>query len=147
MHDVIHGAGQQIQLTVWPEDFIFSPDPAPTGAPTSARLAAAGDVLIMAALLDPVGVDRGNELVTLLNTSASPIDLTGWGLVDAAGGSQNLTGTISGGAVAQVAVDGTIQLGNRGDAIILVDASGRSIDQVTYMADVLRAGRTICFGR
>jgi hypothetical protein len=101
----------------------------------------------MAALPDPVDVDRGNQLVTILNASASPIDLTGWGLVDAAGGRQDLTGTIGGGAVAQVAVDGTIQLSNRGDAIILVDASGRSIDQVTYKADVLRAGRTICFGR
>jgi hypothetical protein len=26
MHDVVRGVGQQIQLTVWPEDFIISPD-------------------------------------------------------------------------------------------------------------------------
>jgi hypothetical protein len=147
MHDVVRGAGQQIQLTVWPEDFIISPDPAPPGAPTGPRLVAAGDVLIVAALPDPAGVDRGNELVTLLNTTAAAIDLTGWGLADAAGGRQDLTSTIAGGAVAQVAVDGTIQLGNRGDAIILVDANGRSIDQVAYKADILRAGHTICFGR
>jgi Lamin Tail Domain len=147
MHDVIRGAGQHIQLTVWPEDFIISPDPAPPGAPTGPRLAVAGDVLIVAALPDPVGVERGNELVTMLNTTASPIDLTGWGLVDAAGGRQDLTGTIAGGAVMQVALDGTIQLGNRGDAVILVDASGRSIDQVAYKPDIVRAGRTICFGR
>jgi hypothetical protein len=132
---------------VWPEDFIISPDPAPPGAPTGPRLVAAGDVLIVAALPDPAGVDRGNELVTLLNTTAAAIDLTGWGLADAAGGRQDLTSTIAGGAVAQVAVDGTIQLGNRGDAIILVDANGRSIDQVAYKADILRAGHTICFGR
>jgi hypothetical protein len=36
---------------------------------------------------------------------------------------------------------------NRGDAIILVDGIGRSIDQAAYKADVLRAGRTICFAR
>jgi hypothetical protein len=147
MHDVIRGAGQRIQLTVWPEDFIISPDPAPPGALTGPRLAVAGDVLIVAALPDPVGVERGNELVTMLNATASPIDLTGWGLVDAAGGRQDLTGTIAGGVVAQVAVDGTIQLGNRGDAIILLDARGRSIDQVAYKPDIVRAGRTICFGR
>lgn len=29
MHDVVRGAGSHIQLTVWPEDFIISPDPAP----------------------------------------------------------------------------------------------------------------------
>src|SRR5215211_415294 len=147
MHDVIRGAGQQIQLTVWPEDFIISPDPAPPGAPTGPRLAVAAEVLIVAALPDPVGVDSGNELITLVNTAASAIDLTGWGLIDAAGGRQDLTGTIAGGAVTQVAVDGTIQLGNRSDAIMLIDANGRTIDQVAYKADILRAGRTICFGR
>jgi hypothetical protein len=31
--------------------------------------------------------------------------------------------------VAQVAVGGTIRLGNRGDAIILANSGGRSIDQ------------------
>jgi hypothetical protein len=30
---VVHGAGRQIQLTVWPEDFIIAPDPPPPGAP------------------------------------------------------------------------------------------------------------------
>ncbi|MDX3586933.1 MULTISPECIES: hypothetical protein [Streptomyces] len=34
LHDVIEAAGQDIQLTVWPEDFIISPDPAPPGATT-----------------------------------------------------------------------------------------------------------------
>jgi hypothetical protein len=40
MHDVVHGIGQQPRLTVWPEDFIISPDPqqavaapAPDGSP------------------------------------------------------------------------------------------------------------------
>jgi hypothetical protein len=147
MHDVIQAAGQRIQLTVWPEDFIISPDPLPPGGGTGPRLVATGDVFIVAALPDPVGVDRGHESVTLLNTTASPIDLTGWGLVDAAGGRQNLTGTITGGAVLQVAVDGAIQLGNRGDAIVLLDSTGTTIDQVAYQADRVRPGRTICFGR
>lgn len=58
MHDVIHAEGQRIALTVWPEDFIIDPDPAPPGTPTGPRLVAAGDVLILAALPDPAGVDR-----------------------------------------------------------------------------------------
>ncbi|WP_206069005.1 thermonuclease family protein [Nonomuraea composti] len=29
LHDVIKGTGNRIQLTMWPEDFIISPDPAP----------------------------------------------------------------------------------------------------------------------
>ncbi|GAA2812613.1 thermonuclease family protein [Kitasatospora aburaviensis] len=31
LHDVIEAVGHDIQLTVWPEDFIISPDPAPAG--------------------------------------------------------------------------------------------------------------------
>ncbi|MFI6011089.1 thermonuclease family protein [Streptomyces sp. NPDC051243] len=34
MHDVISAAGHDVQLTVWPEEFIINPDPAPPGAPT-----------------------------------------------------------------------------------------------------------------
>jgi hypothetical protein len=60
MHDVIHAEGQRIALTVWPEDFIIDPDPAPPGTPTGPRLVAAGDVLILAALPDPAGVDRAD---------------------------------------------------------------------------------------
>jgi len=101
----------------------------------------------VAALPDPVGTDRGHELVTLLNTTASPIQLTGWGLVDAAGGRKNLNGTLVSGAVTQITLDGAIHLGNNGDAVVLVDRSGGLIDQVVYKADRVRAGRTICFGR
>jgi endonuclease YncB( thermonuclease family) len=147
MHDVVKGVGAQIQLTVWPEDFIISPDPIPGGGSTGPGQVAAGDVLIVAALPDPVGVDRGNELITLCNTTASSIDLSGWGLVDAAGGRKNLTGTVTGGGVVQVTASGALQLGNQGDAVVLVDPSGASIDQVTYKADRVRPGRTICFGR
>jgi endonuclease YncB( thermonuclease family) len=147
MHDVIRAGGQRIQLTVWPEDFIIDPDPAPPGAPTEPPLYGAGDLLIVAALPDPVGVDRGHELVTLLNTTAGTIDLTGWRLVDAAGGRQNLSGTLAGGAVLQVATAGAVQLSNCGDALVLVDGSGTSIDHVAYKADKVRTGRTICFGR
>ncbi|MFG2226312.1 hypothetical protein [Streptomyces sp. NPDC048644] len=35
MHDVISAGGSDIQLTVWPEEFIISPDPAPPGVSTS----------------------------------------------------------------------------------------------------------------
>jgi hypothetical protein len=146
MHDVVRGVGQQLRLTVWPEDFIISPDP-PAGGGGTGTGRVAGEVLIVAALPDPVGADRGHELVTLLNTTASSIDLGGWGLVDAAGGRQNLSGPIAGGGVVQVTAAGALQLGNQGDTLVLVDGSGGSIDQVTYKADRVRPGRTICFGR
>jgi hypothetical protein len=147
IHDVVRGAGHTIQLTVWPEQFIISPDPAPPGTPTGPRLVTAGDVLIVAAQPNPAGDDRGRELVTLLNTTPAPIDLTGWALVDAAGGRQTLTGTIASGAVTQIPASGAVQLSNRGDTIVLLDPASQPVDQVAYKADQVRSGRTICFGR
>ncbi len=147
MHDVVHAAGQRIQLTVWPEQFIIDPDPAPPGAPTTPPGLTAGDVLILAALPDPAGADRGHEQLTLINTTPSAIDLTGWSLHDAAGTHQNLTGTLAGGAVTQVTVGAAVQLGNRGDTLLLADPTGTPIDQVTYNANQVKQGRTIVFGR
>src|SRR5262245_8764565 len=147
LHDVLDAAGQRIRLTVWPEDFIISPDPAPPGAPTGPRLITAGDVLIVAALPDPMGADRGHESITLINTTSATIDLTGWALADAAGGRQQLSGSIAAGVAHQVTVGTTIPLGNRGDTILLINAAGEAIDQVSYTDDKVRPGRTICFGR
>jgi endonuclease YncB( thermonuclease family) len=147
MHDVIRGTGQRIQLTAWPEDFIITPDPPPGGGTTGPGQVTAGDVLIVAALPDPVGADRGHEVVTLLNTTSAAVDLAGWALADAAGGRTDLAGPIDAGAVVQVTTGGALQLGNQGDTIVLVDPGGGSVDQVTYKADQVKAGRTICFGR
>ncbi|SDH03955.1 lamin tail domain-containing protein [Nonomuraea jiangxiensis] len=147
LHDVVKGAGRQLQLTTWPEEFIISPDPAPPGTPTKPPLVAAGDLVIVAALPDPSGADRGNETVTLLNVTSAAVDLAGWALSDAAGGRRALTGTIEGGATLRVPLDGNVQLGNQGDTIILLDREGTSIDRVTYRSDQVKAGRTICFTR
>jgi endonuclease YncB( thermonuclease family) len=147
LHDVISASGHRLQLTAWPEDFVISPDPAPAGAPTAPSPVTAGDVLVVAALPDPLGVDRGHELVTLLNASATAVDLTGWALVDAAGGRQALGGTLAGGGVQQVPLGSGPLLGNKGGTIVLVDPAGATVDQVTYKAERVRSGRTICFGR
>ena len=147
MHDVVRGDGDTIQLTVWPEKFIIDPDPALPGTTTGPRPGAAGDVLIVAALPDPMGVDRGHELVTLLNVSAVSVDLTGWGLLDGANGRTALSGVLGSGAIVQVTASSATALGNQGDRIMLVDAGGAMIDQTDYRADQVRPGRTICFGR
>jgi endonuclease YncB( thermonuclease family) len=147
LHDVIQASGQRIQLTAWPEDFIIVPDPAKPGTNTHPGQLSAGDVLIMAALPDPIGTDRGHEQVTLLNTTGKAIDLTGWSLHDDGHGTQSLSGMLSGGAVAQIVTSGAVQLGNKGDSLTLVDPTGASIDQVSYKANQVREGRTIAFGR
>ncbi|MFI5956237.1 lamin tail domain-containing protein [Cryptosporangium sp. NPDC051539] len=147
MHDVIKASGTQIQLTAWPEDFVISPDPAPPGAPTGPQPAAAGNVLIIAALPDPLGTDRGHETVTLLNVSAAAVPLDGWGLVDAAGGRYELAGSLAAGDVLRVTLSGALSLGNAGDTITLIEAKGTLVDQVTYKADRVKPGRTVYFGR
>jgi Lamin Tail Domain len=147
MHDVVKGASNQIQLTVWPEDFIISPDPPPPGAPVERQTLAADDVLIVAALPNPVGADQGRESITVLNTTAASIDLNGWHLVDAAGGRHKLTGTVESGAALRVQLTGALKLGNTGDALVVIDDGGRTIDQVSYAQRDVRPGRTICFGR
>jgi endonuclease YncB( thermonuclease family) len=147
LHDVVHAAGRQIRLTVWPEEFVIVPDPPPPGAPTGGTPVGAGAVLIVAALPDPAGEDRGHETVTLLNTTAAPVDLAGWMLVDQANGRSPLDGALAAGAVDQVTLAPALHLGNQGDSLVLVDAEGATIDQVAYTADEVRPGRTICFGR
>ena len=144
MHDVIRADGQLVQLTVWPEDFIIDPDPAPPGAPVEPSRMNAGDLLILAALPNPAGTDRGHEVLTLLNATAGVVDLTGWSVHDAGGGIGKLGGTLAAGAVLQVTAEG-IQLGNEGDTLTLIDPTGRPIDRVSYTAAQVKQGRTIAF--
>jgi len=146
LHDVIRGVGQTIQLTVWPEDFVISPDPAPPGGGGGGAPSAAGDVLIVAALPDPVGTDAGRELVTVLNTTSAAIDLTGWAIADATGRNRVLSGSLAAGVALAVVMQG-VQLANAGDTLALLDAQAQIIDQVAYQGNQVRAGRTICFGR
>jgi hypothetical protein len=146
MHDVISAAGQSIQLTGWPEDFVISPDPAAPGSGTGRRGFRVGDVVILAALPDPLGVDPGHEVLTMLNTTAAGVDLTGWTLTNDAGGRHELNGVLPGATTLQIRPVG-IRLGNRGDALVLADATGAVIDQVTYPQHQVKPGRTVCFGR
>ena len=75
MHDVVRGAGQQHPAHRLARGLHHQPRPASGRWRHRPRPALAGEVLIVAALPDPVGADRGHELVTLLNTTAASIDL------------------------------------------------------------------------
>lgn len=130
-------------------DFIISPDPAVgpgSGPGAGGRPAAAGDVLIVAALPDPLGPDPGRESVTVMNTTASSLDLTGWAITDGAGSCRELSGALSAGG-------GSIGDDDRGPTGQLRrhpgpgGRAGRVVDQLAYQANQVRPGRTICFGR
>lgn len=145
IHDVVRAAGSQLQLTVWPEQFIISPDPAPAGGSTEPPRIAMGDLRILALLPNPIGVDNGRETVTLLNTLPASIDLTDWAVTDAAGGRMTLGGSIAGGGVVQIVLDQAVQLSNQGDTLVLINPGGETIDQVTYQVGQVTPGRTIPF--
>jgi len=148
LHDVLRAAGQSIEMTLWPEDFIVEPDPGPvTRPPQAVTRSALGDVLIVAALADPVGPDAGRESVTLLNTSTDTVDLLGWTIGDAAGGLHALDGELAGGAATRVQLGGAVRLSNAGETIRLRDGTGVVVDQVAYRGSQVRPGRTICIGR
>jgi hypothetical protein len=147
LHDVVQGSGATIQMSVWPEDFVIEPDPAAPGGGTSPTLPQTADVLIVAALPGPTGTDTGRETVTLINTTATDLDLAGWRLLDGSGGSHDLTGVMAAGAGLSVILDSQVALGNRGDTLVLVRPSGDTVDRVAYTARQVRPGRTICFGR
>ena len=115
--------------------------------PAAGSAAGSGSVLVLAALPNPVGEDRGNESVTLLNTTPAAVPLTGWQLSDAAGASHTLSGSLAAGDTLRVTLTTAVQLGNRGDTIRLTDEHGTVIDEVTYQATDVHNGRTIAFRR
>ena len=147
LHDIITGAGQRIQLTSWPEDFIIAPDPAPPGTSTGPRTFTAGDLVIVAALPDPIGADRNAETVSIANPTAAAIDLHGWKITDTANRSQDLTGTAGAGDIIRITLTGGMSLGNRGGSITLTDPHGATIDHANYAETHVKAGQTILFGR
>jgi endonuclease YncB( thermonuclease family) len=124
MHDIISAAGQQVQLTTWPEDFVIEPDPAPPGTTTSPRRYSAGDVVIVAALPNPVGADRENESASLVNVTSMHINLQRWAIAGRTGRTQQLGGVLAGGEVLQVKLGVGLALGNRGGTLSLLDPSG-----------------------
>jgi hypothetical protein len=101
--------------------------------------------VIVAALPDPVGTDAGAEHATLVNTTAATVDLAGWRLGDWAGRRQTLSGTVASGELIIVTLSGGVQLPNAGGSLTLFDATGLTIDHVTYGA--AQPGRTVVFGR
>jgi hypothetical protein len=90
----------------------------------------------------------GLETVILLNTSASPANLSGLAIEDKQGKREPLTGTLAGGDVRRLQLSGQqAQLGNNGGVIRLVRLSdGGILHAVTYTAQgAAEQGRTLVF--
>lgn len=109
--------------------------------------AADGRVCIVAALVNPVGPDRGLENVTILNITPEPIDLNDWKLADRNKKKTPLSGILKAGQTMTIVIPETgINLPNDGGIITLLDTNGRKVHGVSYTAkDAAKKGWTIVF--
>ncbi|WP_072038949.1 S8 family serine peptidase [Flavihumibacter solisilvae] len=100
-------------------------------------------VKIISALVNPEALDLGNEKVSLLNTTANSIDLSGWA-IEVKGKKQSLLFTLAGGEAKSIRLL-TARLANSGATINLIDSQQNTVHSVTYRkADVVE-GVTIEF--
>lgn len=112
-----------------------------------AQPATAADIRIVAALVNPLGVDLGKETITLLNSTSTRANLSGWVLVDRLERKFSLNGFIEPGSTITVQLSGSdIQLGNDGGIITLLNQEGIKVDGVSYTKKEAQVqGRTIVF--
>jgi len=144
---LVSGVGSSVRLTVEPEEFVFIDGPAievPIDLPKPPlEVAQAGDVVIIAALVNPAGADRGAERITLLNTTGRPVDLAGWQVADNRR-KQDLSGILGAGDVMQIVT--SLELGNDGDHLVLSSPKGE-VDRAAYTKEQVREGRTLLLAR
>ncbi len=147
MHDLMAITGDTIRLNYLPEEVVIVPDdyklpvPVPVPVPFGKRA-----IKIIAALVNPIEKEEaGFETVTLLNTTNSDIDITGWLIADNTG-KQKLTGSIAKGDTLRVHLTGQVRLSNTRDTITILDADNKIADQVFYEKKQLpKEGYTVLF--
>jgi uncharacterized protein YukJ len=103
-------------------------------------------VRIVGALVNPIGPAPERETVTILNASPTAIDLSDWQIADKLKHKHKLSGTINPGATLVVELPPTVQLGNKGGIITLLNKAGLKIDGVSYTeAQAKKEGWTVVF--
>jgi len=103
---------------------------------------------IISATVNPLGSDRGNGSVTILNTSSEALDLSGWALMDEHERRQSLSGSVRPSETITVPLaSGSLQLNNKGGMITLLDARDLKVDGVAYTAaQAAVEGKPVVFG-
>jgi hypothetical protein len=105
-----------------------------------------GIIRIVAALPNPIGGAPEAETVTLLNTSPQAINLTGWAIADRQKQKHSLSGSLPAGQTVVIPLPPTVQLGNQGGVISLLNPDGLKVDGVSYTREqAQREGWTIVF--
>jgi len=116
------------------------PGPQPgTGEPDHA-------VRIIGALVNPIGGAPEHETVTLLNASPAAVNLKDWQIADKIKSKVKLSGTVAPGKALEIALPQTVQLGNKGGLITLLDNKGLKVDGVSYTEEqAQKEGWTVVF--
>jgi len=114
------------------------PEPDPTEPDHTVR--------IIGALVNPIGPAPEHETVSILNATPNSIDLNGWQIADKLKHKQGLSGSINAGATRVIALQPTVQLGNKGGIITLLDKKGLKVDGVSYTEEqAKKEGWTVVF--
>jgi uncharacterized protein YukJ len=118
------------------------PGPGPAPSPTEPDFR----VLIVGALVNPIGPAPERETVTLLNATPAVINLAGWQIADQQKHKQTLAGSMAAGETRQIVLMPPVVLGNKGGIITLLDDRGLKVHGVSYTkADADREGWTVVF--
>lgn len=106
-------------------------------------------VIIIAALVNPKGEERGKEKVILLNTTDSDVSLDNWKLVDRTNQAFSINNTIikaCTSAEIDITAEGSFNLGNNGGTITLLNNAGLKTHGVQYTKEQAKTeGRLIKF--
>jgi uncharacterized protein YukJ len=100
---------------------------------------------IVGALVNPIGPAPEKETVTILNASPNAINLAGWQIADRLKNKHGLSGTIAAGLTLVVTLPQTVQLGNKGGLITLLNNKGLKVDGVSYTEQQAKEGWTVVF--
>lgn len=105
-----------------------------------------GRIRIVAAMVNPTGLEPEVETVTLINTTPKSIDLKGWQIADQLKKKHALSGSIGAGATLKVTLPPQLKLGNKGGIITLLNDKGLKVDGVSYTEmQAQKEGWTIVF--
>lgn len=126
------------------------PTPTPTPGPVEPIPHRHSPVRIIAALVNPMGDDPGQETVTLINTGATAVSLEGWQLLDAMHNRYaipSLPAPLPAGGITTIPLPRhSIQLSNRGGEIRLLSRDGSVAHLVSYSRDqAAEQGITLTF--
>jgi subtilisin family serine protease len=103
-------------------------------------------VKIISALVNPKGIDRGREKISLLNISTGNVDLNGWSF-EVRGRKKSLSGIVlTGGEARSISLNGsTVKLANTGSTINLLNSRLEIVHTVTYQKKQVKKGVIIEF--